>query len=778
MHVIPQEFESVLQTSQRYKSGINCPPNEAWKMIASIDKLKTRPYLEGNDVVLDLLTRASKAYQTGLEISSNRSSYKASDVTRQFMQASDLVLNAFNAYSSSKQLQVTNQNAVDTTPDLLSTASTVNDFMTPYYGDQSNKVQRCVRFVEKIDTMPVVYLEGAITCNPRPAQFGKGLEAWMSFKKQPNTIWIVGRTGNAFDSNKDVIDFIRQYFPNLTFFNNIILFAREVAEWNNDEPPSGTPLESPAGQPYDVKTYANNPYKVKAADIDAMGIILSKLKKIGDNVKAILGRSLSVTGYSFFVLTMRTYIGLVVTLNNLISRFRGDPYYEGDPSKSNFLFEQIKKAFAEIDQEVGKGNPNDEMLVQKSKEIAKLIDDIFDVFALEYKNYQTNMRAKSFLEYSLTAEAGTIKADVGTVKADFFSTVKYLAKAILRGLVEIAAWTAYNLTAMTFDIILSGLSNGLHLIVQLWNKLRVMLIEHDIKNDPAHSKEPFYDYIKFQDQLEEKSRELNSFSNQEYGRVALRFQKYMYGLGEIIGRCKKMLEDDFLNDKSLADPYDTDNYTRAYINPSAKGLELLKGTVNTILTSIKRCVYIGLGAVSKLVTTVIGSSAFRYTVKTLLLTFINLAKILTSLVGEGLNVAEAMLQDKEITTQTDKIIGILSRIDPNSIIDPEIIDNLKSMFDPVFAKLQFLYSHPDVALKNVIDSFKEKMGNVPGSAPVGMGNVSRPGGNVYAGHSGRAPAFASIMDSDSSKLIDTNMVGNADSEYGYVPSPLPVSVGM
>lgn len=830
MHVIPQEFENVLQTSQRYKSGVNCPPNEAWKMIASIDKLKARPYLEGNDLVIGLLTKASKAYQTGLEISSNRSSYKAADVTRQFMQASDLVLNAFNAYSSSKDLQVTNQNAVNTTPDLLSTASTVHEFMTPYYGDQSNKVQRCVRFVEKTDTMPVVFQEGAITCNPRPAQFGKGLEAWMSFKKQPNTIWIVGRTGNAFDANKDVIDFIRQYFPNLTFFNNIILFAREVAEWNKDEPLSGSPLQSPFGQPFDVnyKAFSSsdpNTTSYKAADIDAMGLILGKLKKIGDNVKAIIGRSLSVTGYSFFVITMRTYIGLVVTLVNLVKRIKGENYYEGDPSKHIFLIEQIKKAFAEIDQEVGKGNPNDEFVSAKCRDIVRLIDQIFDVFTVEYKNYQTNMRgksleynprAKSFLAYSLAAEAGTIKADLrdprnfgltstltlmstskstlpkldiktidadlGAMKANFGATVKYLVKAILRGLVEVIGWTAYNLTALTFDIVLSAISNGLHLIVQLWDKLRVMLIERDIKNDPLHNQAPYYDYIKYQDQLEKKQEELETYTNQKWGRVGLRFKKYMGGLGFILGRCKQMLEDDFLNDSSMADPYDTgvDKYLRTYINinPASKNLELLKGTVGTILESIKRCVFIGLGAIAKMVNAVVGSSTFRYTVKTLLLTFIKLSQILNSLIGEGLNVAEAMLQDREITTQTDKIVGILRHISPDSIIEDETVDNLKLMFDPIFAKLQFLYSHPDVALKNVMTAFRAKMGGT--QAPV----QAQANGNNYSGHMvsraggtvsvGRAPAFASIMDSDTSKLIDTNMVGNADSEYGYVPSPLPV----
>lgn len=789
MHVIPQEFENLLQTSQRYKSGVNCPPNEAWKMIASIDKLKTRPYLEGNDVVLDLLSKSAKAYQTGLEISSNRSSYKATDVTRQFMQASDLLLKAFNAYSASKDVQITNQNAVNQTPNLISTANTVHEFMTPYYGDQSNKVQRCVRFVEKTDTMPTIYQEGAITCNARPAQFGKGLEAWLSFKKQPNTIWIVGRSGGAFDSNKDVIDFIRQYFPNLTFFNNIILFAREVAEWNKDAPVSGSPLQSPFGQPFDInyKAYLDSNLHVvgsKAAEFDAVETILGKIKKIGAIIVNMVSRGFSVTGYAAFVLAMRTYIGLIGTISNQMYRLSGN-YYEGNPSKSPFLIDQLKKAFALLDKEFGKGNANDKFVDAKFAEIAKLVNEITDTIACEYIDYKSNMRAKSgmpkvgtksFLDYSLAAEAGSIKADLG-------STIKYWAKAIIRALVEITAWTAYSLTRLTFDVILSALSTGLHLIIQLWNKLRIILIENSIKNDPEHDQSAFYNYIEYQNELEAKSKELESFSGEEYSRIALRFKKYLQGLKFIVERCKRMLEEDFLNDSSMSDPYGVDKYLRSYMGTPTKGVELLKGTVGTILVSIKRCVFIGLGAISKLVSTVVGSSAFRYSVKTLLITFINLAKILNSLIGAGLNVAEAMLKDKEITTQTDKIIGILSRISPESVIEPETVENLKYMFDPIFEKLQYLYSHPDVAFKNVLDSIKSKLGGSSGKAPSysqgGASNVSRSGGSVYVSNNqDRAPAFASIMDSDSSKLIDTHMVGNADSEYGYVPSPLPVSVGM
>lgn len=768
MHVIPQEFESVLQTSQRYKSGVNCPPNEAWKLIASIDKLKARPYLEGNEMVLGLLSQASKSYQAGLEISSNRSSYKTADVTRKFMEASDLILKAFNAYSSVKDMPVTNQNAVDGSQDVLSSASQVNDFMAPYYGDQSNQVKRNIRFVEKSETMPVVFQDGAITCNPRPAQFGKGLEAWMSFKQTPSTIWIIGRTGNAFDTNKDVIDFIRQFFPNLTFFNNIILFAREIAEWNNDLRNLAASTDSdPAFNP-NAKAYG---YK---SNLDAMGIILNKLKKIGDNLKAIIARSLSVTSYSMFVIAMRAYMGTVMMGVNLVSRLRGENYYEGDPSKRNFLIEQMKLAYAEIDKEVGKGNPNDKFVAQKAAEISKLIDQILDVFEDEYKAYQTNMRAKLFLADSLTAKAGTIKADVdfeaikaNAMKVNAGAAIGYWAKAIIRGLVEITAWTAYNVTALSFDVVISGLTNALHLIIKLFDTLRVILIQRQAKQDPDRDQIAFYEYIKYQDMLAEKSQELETFSGQSYNRVAGRFKKYMTGLGYIVGRCKRMLEDDFLNDKSSDNYYD--KYMRSYEGPASKGLEIIKDKVSGILKSIKRLVFIGIGAVAKLV----DSKAFKYTVKTLLLTFINLAKILTAIVAEGLNVAEAMLKDEEVTTQTEKIVHLLRNISPESVIDEQTVQNLKDMFDPVFEKLQYFYNNPDVALRNVLESLKRAVGIQPSSPSIS--NTHHAGGNVQLSRApSSAPAFASIMDSDSSKLIDTNMVGNADSEYGYVPSPLPV----
>ena len=110
----------------------------------------------------------------------------------------------------------------------LTTAAEVNNFLSPYYGDISNKVQRFVRF-EKTDTMPLIYADGIASGSVRPAQFGNGWEAWVSFKNDPWTIWIIGRTGNAFNTDKDIIDYVRQYLPNTRYMGNNIPFAREIS---------------------------------------------------------------------------------------------------------------------------------------------------------------------------------------------------------------------------------------------------------------------------------------------------------------------------------------------------------------------------------------------------------------------------------------------------------------------------------------------------------------------------------------------------------------------
>ena len=50
-NIIPQEFEAVLLTSQRYKSGQNFSPTDIWKQITSINKLQSRPYMTNEPTV-------------------------------------------------------------------------------------------------------------------------------------------------------------------------------------------------------------------------------------------------------------------------------------------------------------------------------------------------------------------------------------------------------------------------------------------------------------------------------------------------------------------------------------------------------------------------------------------------------------------------------------------------------------------------------------------------------------------------------------------------------
>lgn len=773
-NMIPQEFEAVLLTSQRYKSGQNFSPTDIWKQITSIKKLQSRPYMSNEIKVKTYLDEAVKSYQLAIEVYNKRGAFKASDITRAFIKAQSLIQDAFTAYAASKQIPATNTNAVNTTPDILTTANEVNNFLSPYYGDISNKVQRYVRFVEKTDTMPTIYAEGIVSCSSRPAQFGNGWEAWVSFKNNPWTIWIIGRTGNSFNTDKDIIDYARQHLPNTRYMGNNILFAREISNWI-DQIKAGAPLSGNVAAPatpalasplmpapgaalasyMPVKKNLVNNYHLLAQKASAADLIIGRLEKIASNIASIIKADLTAVTYSALSIAIRTFIGLANQLSNLFSRLRGENFYEGDPSKYNFLITQLQKSVSDIGDIYAKNNPDRMMIAKKKEEIGKYIQQIILISQNEYDSYQENMKAKYFL-----ASNPASKSDAGVV-------LKAYAKGILRASIEILAWTAVNFVVLGFDAVYAGILRLLKLFKQLWMKLRLAMVENGIGSDSNHDKIELYKFQEIQDEIEKSIDDLDQYHGEEYTNDFWRqFQNYVRRLGLIIGRAKTLIEEDILNDESNLDYFD--RYIRSYKS------SIITISIQKVQVFISNLFKLGKNVLDYFIDSGVGPVFAKFVLRSL----ITILRILNELIAAGLDLTEDLLLDKDITSHTSKIIEILQRFAPEEVIDKETLSNLKEMFDPIFEKIKFIYSHPKI----VIEHIKKRLSNTQNNGMVyrdGSGVSYSPVQPFSERYGNRSAAAASAIASykneplmDSEKIFDETGIGNADNAFGYTPSPV------
>lgn len=718
MQVIPQEFESIVQTSKRFQGGRNCPPIEVWKMVASLDKLQTRPYIEAQPVVKQLLASASKGYQTALESAYNRTKFRQEDTTRLFLKATETVQKAFNEYCSKKDLTVTNTNATPIPTDVLTTADEVHKFLAPYFGDISNQVPRPVRFVEKSESQPVIYNTGIGSGNVRPAQFGNGWEAWFSFVERPDTIWIIGRTGNAFNSNKDIVNFIRQYFPNVSYLNNTIAFAREIAR---------------------LMSLRNN-QSTFPQNVGGMG-------------------QGNFTGA----------VGAGTTGGSPIGANGGSPSQISSTLQGGMLGDDLAGA-------------------QPGVNIA---------LAPDTKTF--GVKKNSIAEYSNPIYSDDFIKTITSTKGDNRVIIRATLKAMIRVIVEIIAITGVHSVILSFDILITAfkLLDGLIL------KLRMAIINHDIAMDPIKEKTALYQIEQFKNTVDMYNDELYDFSDNKFGRIKERFQKWAQGVRAALSRYKDYVEKDILNDDSMFDPMGGAGYgpySKSIVPSKAYAAKFnLAASVNSMLHNLR------LFAI-KAFNYLTNPNVIVLTAKVLLSVMVNIAKVLNQLIGIGLDIIDNSLSSKQTLTDVEKLVKYIEDIDPSMIIDRDTVEYLKQIYDPILEKLKDIWNNPKQVLSDVMNHYTNNNVQKPND-PANIRQNGFPGSNVY--HAGgtvttsrrgnpwedsiaernRKSSVASynkdsIMDTnpdeilrgqptlESDKLYDTNMTGNSGGNYGYEPSPI------
>ncbi len=242
MKFVPLQMEQLAQVVDGLTRRCERQPRQIWQVIVDIDQVRKQPYLQPHRPVDELLKAAQDQYQRAIELISEESRLRASDIQRPLSVAHNFVVKALDAYAQAEGISTyispIRSMAVEMPLENLDgDAAAVNQMiaeqLSPYNGDYTIREPKQIRFARRTDPMPMIYRHGIATATMRPAQFGPGFEIWLCFADAPHELWIVGRYGNGFGNRDDAELILKLNYPNVIYHPSPVLWARELVTFKS-----------------------------------------------------------------------------------------------------------------------------------------------------------------------------------------------------------------------------------------------------------------------------------------------------------------------------------------------------------------------------------------------------------------------------------------------------------------------------------------------------------------------------------------------------------------
>lgn len=204
MRGIPQDFNRIVANAKALSDNRSYRANDVWRAIKDIEILKEQPYIKNVDSAQAEFDRALSMYYQATK-SINDGSIRNFDQEKSALDiAANAMEKALNDYVGESH------------------KSDVGIKVEPsWHEDDLDRDLKKIVYLSPYDAPDPRasegrYRGGQATPAERPAENGYGWELWMTFNDDPDTIYIIGRIKDSFNTYEDAISFIQRYYPSFS----------------------------------------------------------------------------------------------------------------------------------------------------------------------------------------------------------------------------------------------------------------------------------------------------------------------------------------------------------------------------------------------------------------------------------------------------------------------------------------------------------------------------------------------------------------------------------